>query len=82
MSREHLIKMYDIEEQWFIGNHEFVILMADEIVSFSRKQYIFQEQVDLNSCLTLNYVVRNYMEKHMEVTFSLIDYHVITHACS
>lgn len=51
--------------------------MADEIVSFSRKQYTLQEQMDLNSFLTLNYVGRNYMEEHMEVTFSVIDYHIL-----
>lgn len=77
--REYLIKMYNIEEQWFIGNHKFIILMADEIVSFSSKQYTLQEQVDLKSLLTLNYVDRNYMKEHMEVTFSLIDYHILLH---
>ena len=51
--------------------------MADEIVSFSSKQYTLQEQVDLKSFLALNYVDRNCMEEHMEVTFSLIDYHIL-----
>lgn len=71
--REHLIKMSNIEEQWFISNHKFIILMADEIVSFSSKQYSLQEQVNLKPLLRLNYVDRNYMEEHVEVTFVLID---------
>lgn len=33
--------------------------------------------MDLKSFLTLNYVDRNYTEEHMEVTFSLIDYHIL-----
>lgn len=45
--------------------------MADEIVPFSSKQYSLQEQVDLKPFLRLNYVDRNYMEEHMEVTFVL-----------
>jgi len=37
--------------------------MADEIVSFSSKRYTLQEQADLKSFLTLNYVDRNYTEE-------------------
>lgn len=51
--------------------------MADEIVSFSSKKYTLQDQVNLKSFLTLNYIGRKYMQVQMEVTFSLIDYHIL-----